>query len=375
MKNKLTNGLLGAFAASVITIGSAYAAKVEVPVISCVGNTAHSINIQFTAGSTGAAAGFSLQYLTKAAYDAWVAATPTAKWGDWPTDTNLFCKVSMSGNANLSQWDLQPFESRVYTVGYTEDSDPGVSFSCNDPLPCSTEYVFRAFAHTVPGKNGQKKSEFTSLLVCNTALCPPPALPVCGAPCTLSQGAFMGGNTSSAGALALANVTFPVQIGSTYTLTFTSAQAVNAFAPGGQTAVLTASATNPTSALGNLASQTLALGLNLQVNAALGSCISQATICALDLNQESLGGLNLTAAQIDALTGKTFADVLAAANGVLGGSLTPVTSPKDTYPGAFGLKIGQLTQLVSLLNVSFDGINCPPSQFTIDHVCGIDFEE
>ena len=76
--------------------------KMDVPVITCGTATQTSINIVVTAGASGAPAGFSLQWMTLAAY--------VANGNSWSDTVNL-CKGSFSGNANLSRYNLAPGES------------------------------------------------------------------------------------------------------------------------------------------------------------------------------------------------------------------------------------------------------------------------
>src|SRR5215204_6009941 len=69
--------------------------KMAVPVVTCAeGSTQVSINLNVCAGATGAPAGFSIQWMTKAAFD--------ANGGVWLASDDLaLCKASFSGNANL----------------------------------------------------------------------------------------------------------------------------------------------------------------------------------------------------------------------------------------------------------------------------------
>jgi hypothetical protein len=133
----------------------------DVPTISCGTNTQASINIQVTAGSnTGAPAGFSLQWMSKAAFE--------ANGNMWylSSDSSL-CKASFSGNAHLSNYNLAPGESVSVNVGEFL-FDNGASSNCIDALPCGTDYVFRVFAHATSSLN---KSNFTPDLQCSTLPC------------------------------------------------------------------------------------------------------------------------------------------------------------------------------------------------------------
>lgn len=131
--------------------------KMDIPTISCAGSTQTSINIEVCAGSTtGAPAGFSIQWMTKADYTA----------NGWADETNL-CSGSFSGNASGHQYDLGPSECVTVTIGVAL-SDNGASTTCPSPLVCDTVYVFRAFAH---GNSTLKRSDFTANLTCSTLSC------------------------------------------------------------------------------------------------------------------------------------------------------------------------------------------------------------
>jgi hypothetical protein len=146
--------------------------KMDTPTLECAGSTASSISIRVTAGATGAPAGFSIQWMTKADFDAY----------GWPVDSGCpldvkslptcapsFCKASFSGNANASSYNLGPGLGVVVQIGDTLFDDPGASSTCpSTPLRCGTTYVFRAFAHA---NSSLQRSEFTGNLDCKTLNC------------------------------------------------------------------------------------------------------------------------------------------------------------------------------------------------------------
>lgn len=144
--------------------------KVDTPTIVCGSSTQTSINILVTAGTTGAPAGFSIQWMTAADY-------ATSGWpgnSDCPLDGNgnptcpgSFCKGSFSGNANLSRYNLGAGQSVTVNVGEFL-FDEGASTSCPNALTCGTAYVFRAFAHATSTLN---RSDFTAPLTCSTLPC------------------------------------------------------------------------------------------------------------------------------------------------------------------------------------------------------------
>jgi hypothetical protein len=143
--------------------------KMSTPTIDCGVSTQSSIEIIVTAGATGAPAGFSLQWVTAAQY----AAGPdgilgTADDNTWPaSDDTQLCKGSFSGNANLSRYNLAPYESVTVNVGEFL-FDNGASSNCTEALECGTDYVFRAFAHASASLN---RSDFTPNHTCSTLSC------------------------------------------------------------------------------------------------------------------------------------------------------------------------------------------------------------
>ncbi|MCB2407335.1 hypothetical protein [Hymenobacter lucidus] len=122
--------------------------------------TQTSINLRVTAdATTGAPAGFTLQWMSAAAY--------AANGNRWASDQQL-CKASFSGNANRSRYQLAPGQSVVVNVGELL-FDNGASTNCGTALSCTVQdYVFRAFAHAT---NTQQRSEFTAATPASTLPC------------------------------------------------------------------------------------------------------------------------------------------------------------------------------------------------------------
>ena len=152
------------------------------PTLACGTSTDVSIDIVVTAASTGAPAGFSVQWMEKEEYDA----------NGWPVDSTVnpelssFCKASFSGVPGDSKYNLGPNGIVTVNIGDNLFDDRGASAAegCAVFLTCGTEYVFRSFAHNVPGTHGAKKSAFSATITCTTGDCdelPPEA-------CTLTQG-------------------------------------------------------------------------------------------------------------------------------------------------------------------------------------------
>ena len=89
--------------ASVSVLAAPPKPKMSTPLLHVGTSTQASINIEVCGGATGAPAGFSLQWMTAAAY--------AANGNQWylSEDVNL-CKASFSGNANLARYTLAPGE-------------------------------------------------------------------------------------------------------------------------------------------------------------------------------------------------------------------------------------------------------------------------
>lgn len=131
----------------------------EAPQIDFASATQTAITLKITGkGSLGAPAGFSLQWITKAALD--------ANNGVWPTEG--FCKAGFSGNASGYDFNLSENEEVFVEVGDVIYDTPGASSECVEPLVCGTEYVFRAFAHATSTVN---KSDWSALKNASTDAC------------------------------------------------------------------------------------------------------------------------------------------------------------------------------------------------------------
>ncbi len=178
-----TNKIILVLSAIILTFAVAFPAMaggpkppMDTPVISCSESTQASISILVCAldgiGATGAPAGFSIQWMTKADYDLY----------GWPSDTlslpTSFCHASFSGNAARSRYNLSPGGCVTVNIGELL-FDEGTSTDCPVALDCGTEYVFRTFAHAT---NSYNRSDFSAVLICSTLSCDG------GEGCTYTQG-------------------------------------------------------------------------------------------------------------------------------------------------------------------------------------------
>lgn len=130
------------------------------PTLTCAGSTTVGIDLTFTAGTNGAPSGFSIQWMTKAEFDAQGWPGVSEEVGTRTT----FCKASFSGNANASRYNLTAGEQVTVTVGDFL-FDNGASTNCPQELDPCTAYVFRAFSHA---DNLTNKSVFSSNQECST---------------------------------------------------------------------------------------------------------------------------------------------------------------------------------------------------------------
>jgi len=179
-------GLCLAALAATATIQRLHAAppppkgSLDQPTLSCGDPEQESLTLFFTAGASGAPAGFSVQWMTKEANDLY-------GWNEYvngfDADGNPiqvptgYCQASFSGNSsNGGAWQVGSNESVEIPIGglqaLVDNSDvTGVSTNCGGPLVCGTEYVFRAFAHNVPGPAGLGRSPFSENAYCSTKSC------------------------------------------------------------------------------------------------------------------------------------------------------------------------------------------------------------
>jgi len=365
--------------------------KFEAPGVTCFMTTENTIELQVCAGATGAPAGFSVQWMTCAAL-----AANNNVW--FASDDTRLCKASFSGNANASNWNLGAGTCVNVVIGGLNDADPGVSFTCNEPLTCDTCYVFRAFAHATSAKN---RSDFTANRECTTSACKPTGF-VDGDFCTRSQGFYSSGNASrdqmiacyggdptGAACTSAVNVALVTIGGGIFTYTWSTtgtcvdvqpgpgvffmdsglANLRSAIGGGGGSSFFTANGTNATSmgTGGGLASQAAALTLNIAASGA--TCTGSpagygaAVLCKFVAGDTFKNdGSPISAATAAALNSQTVSQVLAAANAYLGGNGT-VALPYGLASAA------DLNELVANLNLAFDGKDWD-GDGTDDHDCG-----
>src|SRR5262245_29536936 len=128
--------------------------KLSTPTLYCDGSTPKSIDIKFCAGTTGAPAGFSIQWQTLADFQQYgwpsVSACPLDASGN-PTCGASFCKASFSGVPSCAgDYSLGANACATVNIGDFLFDQCGASSACaGKAIKCNTEYVFRAFAHKV----------------------------------------------------------------------------------------------------------------------------------------------------------------------------------------------------------------------------------
>jgi len=224
--------------------------KLDAPVVTCFSSTQGYINLQVCAGASGAPAGFSIQWMTQAAF--------IANGSVWPADDLVVCHASFSGNANGSRYDLTPGQCVVVRIGDIL-FDNGTSSSCTDELFCGTRYVFRAFAHAT---SSLMRSDFTGNIFCTTSPCES------SIGCTYSQGYWKTHGPEGCN---------PANSGNTWPVTSLTLGTVN-YGDGQLCSIMNTPAAG--NGLLSLAHQLIAAKLNI-ANGSDGSTIN-ATIAAAD---------------------------------------------------------------------------------------------
>lgn len=200
--------------------------------------------------------------------------------------------------------------------------------------------------------------------------------------CTYTQGGYQGGQGVPSGifdnnfitVFAPNGLTIGINDGTgpkhhaLWNATPTGRTALKTFlAGGGPSTALTATTVNASSVTGGaLSKQTATLTLNIGFGIVGPPPVVDASgfgglkLCNL-VNGSMIGSFTLSAAQATALNGKTVADVLADANIALGQGITP------PYVNATSGRFGELNQIVTKLNESYD--NCNASTFAVQYLC------
>lgn len=145
-----------------VDYAGAVGSRLDAPILAMRGATPTSVDVIVCADSTGAQAGFALQWQSAADYSSrgWDDASPT------------FGTASFSGTAVNSSYAMAPFECTTVTPGNMPADDGRGGTTTTGPLPCGTPFVFRAFAFAVPA--GADQSDFSATYTFSTADCPPP---------------------------------------------------------------------------------------------------------------------------------------------------------------------------------------------------------
>jgi len=142
--------------------------------LTCNGSTPASITLHVCAGASGASAGFSVQWITLADFQKGPDGVPgTSDDNTWSSSVTSYRCVSLSGVPGCAG-------SNKYSLGANACVDVvisddifdhcGESAECGDTrLSCGTTYVFRAFAHNIPG--GLKASDKSGTIQCSTGAC------------------------------------------------------------------------------------------------------------------------------------------------------------------------------------------------------------
>ena len=193
MTSRFRSGSVALMTVAALTLASTSALAKNPPydplTLTCVGGTQSALIVDVKAGATGAPAGFTLQWMSLADYEA---------LGGW--DDSKLCKQSFSGQPSFtgnttSRWELGPNDDIEIHVGDFLYDETGASGDLSSPLnaacipACGTEYVFRAFAHA---SRFNSRSEFSTLSGNGSPNLSSPgetcATDACNGGCTLTQG-------------------------------------------------------------------------------------------------------------------------------------------------------------------------------------------
>jgi hypothetical protein len=345
---------------------------VTTPAISCEpngtdGSAVIDVKVCAPAGGTGLPAGFSVQWMTCADFEAngnaWLA-----------SDDSRLCKASFSGNAQGSTYNLTAGTCLTVHVGnFTIDNQQGYSSSCEGPLDCDTCYVFRAFGHAT---NTLNRSAFTANCESTTDECP--AQNFVG--CTKSKGYFGNrGITDTTTACALGYYA-PGGITLSNGQNFDTVVEIDDFMPG-----QSSSGRPPNHAGSNPLQQELALALNIALSAA--ECTNYCTCVTTDPDGFPGSGDEVTTCDpypagfgaavlcgiVDLVTPLGASGFFPTGSAALLNGKTVLGVLTGTA-ASFGLTAAQYGELCATLNLSFhgnsedEGCTCEPSSFGSTHL-------
>jgi hypothetical protein len=134
--------------------------------VACGSSASSNIGFDVTAGPTGTANGFVIEWITLADF--------IANGNQWPDDAASICEANF-------QYNLAPNQTITVVIGDDRLFDSfGVRSDCSgDPLLCDTAYIFRCRANETPSCSA---SDWSSSIKCSTLPCSP------GQNCTYTQG-------------------------------------------------------------------------------------------------------------------------------------------------------------------------------------------
>jgi hypothetical protein len=134
---------------------------------------------------------------------------------------------------------------------------------------------------------------------------------------------------------------------SKFSITFTTSAAVVAFPQGGPSVPLSADYTNPTATLGNLASQMMALNLNVDFDSCRKPSVTKFS------SEVSLLGNQVYCGPEQPCSGKTVYAIQTLGNKVLGGAGMQNSKGKSTVVDDESVSYSDLNTCVSLINENY----------------------
>jgi hypothetical protein len=150
------------------------------------------MGVTVTAGSTGAPAGVSLQWMTESDFALYGWGGASSCDPSIASCPESYCAASFSGNANGKVFALAPGASATVPLGDSLFDVAGASYheGCSDLLICGETYAIRSFAHAT---SSLQRSAFSGTVLCSTNPCDDPA------GCTYTQGFWKTHNPQQCG--------------------------------------------------------------------------------------------------------------------------------------------------------------------------------
>lgn len=135
----------------------------DVPVLTLgEGTTENELQVIVTAGESGATGGFRLRWMTVEDYAA-------NGWGDAEELDIDMCQEMFQVTGNDSSYSLSTNETFTFNLSQYISAE---GESCDRPISCGLEYVFKVQALNENGRDGLQKSDWSEIISFSTSPCP-----------------------------------------------------------------------------------------------------------------------------------------------------------------------------------------------------------